>query len=202
MPSTLSAGEGDVGPVFLPPVYKRTPDLAKKLKLLENFNENRKLHLDEYERATGKSLDRSTRDRLESPRECARAAHNALVRSRTLPGPDAVECLTRRGLAVGRISQLNKSFIIGSSPILKLTSLGVTHPSDHSVEIWFAIAHDIIVSPGLERGTERLLNVSSDYVRKLNVAIFGESDLIAGRSAELVARLARSWMRPTPNRRF
>ena len=56
--------------------------------------------------------------------------------------------ITGRGLAVVPIPNPKKSFVLGSQPVLKLTPSESNDLSDPRVELWLAVAPDVMVGVG------------------------------------------------------
>ena len=106
-------------------------------------------------------------------------------------GDEAISALASRGLGIAVVNNPNKSFILGSMPLVKLTNPGETHLAHPNVELWFPISFDTAVTPFGSRGDERLVTVSSEQVRLLNRLIARQSSTFASRSKVLVASLAR-----------
>ncbi|VAX18350.1 hypothetical protein MNBD_NITROSPINAE04-21, partial [hydrothermal vent metagenome] len=127
---------------------------------------------------------------LRNPDYSDRIKQNAKVDALKKDSINILDVLNNKGLGITRISSANKSFIIGSFPVLKLTNDGRTHLSDPTVEAWLPIAHDIIVTPALEKGEEKLVALNDKSVRRLNMLFAKQSTTIAGRSEKLIRSLA------------
>ena len=89
------------------------------------------------------------------------------------------------------IRKKNKSFVIGSNPVLQVfpengSSGGRPRPFTAS---WLPIAHDIAIAYG--EGEGGLMEFKEDReLRRFNEAIFDQSSAIAGRSDKLIRSLA------------
>ena len=126
-------------------------------------------------------LTDSERRWFDDPKRKDRILKNSWVKSVELSGGELMRVLGDKGLCVAVIRNPKKSFVIGSNPII-----------DPAVEALFPIAHDVVVSACLSRGEEKLLDENdSDYIRQINEAICKQSDMIAGRSRELITSLSR-----------
>lgn len=77
------------------------------------------------------------RRQLEEPEVRARLLQNAKVKALADSGPAVRAVLTQRGLGFAVIKSRNKSSILGSSPILRLSNPGRSHLSDAAVEFGF-----------------------------------------------------------------
>jgi hypothetical protein len=96
--------------------------------------------------------------------------------------------LNGMGICVAHITNPQKSFLVGSKPVVKLTGAS-TRLGDPDVELWLPIAHDVAVSP-MPRQGEALNNAMTPFqIRGLNEAISKESQQIASRSSELLTSI-------------
>lgn len=109
------------------------------------------------------------------------------------PSERILSFLGRKSLAFVIIRKKNKSFVIGSNPVLQVfsenkSSGGMPEPF---VELWFPIAHDIAVAYG--EGEEGLMEFK-EYrgLRRFNEAVFAQSSAIAGPSKKLISSLAHA----------
>jgi len=109
------------------------------------------------------------------------------------PTPEITEILYRKGLYIGVIRKPNKSFLLGSLPVIRLSSSDRMHLADPTVEFWLPIAHDVVVSPApIPPSSDQIIYLKDTQVRQLNEAIFRQSTIVAGRSPVLIASLMRS----------
>jgi len=121
-----------------------------------------------------------------------RILRNARVIALTDRGTNVRRALASRGLGVVHIEARHKSFIIGSSPVVKLTLPGRSDIRDPTVEMWLPIASDVMVGLGREAGTETLASTTdASQIRHINEAIASQSTMIAGASKALVRSLAK-----------
>lgn len=167
--------------------WKRTPDALERSKTLADFSGSLAWAIKEFE-TKFRPLTDSERADFQDPSTQARLEKNARVKAVADPGKEVQPVLASKGLGVVVLSKPNKSFVIGSLPIVKFTLPGRGHLSDPTVEVWFPIASDVVVSPGpWPGGEERLfVGVPDDHVRTINEAIYKQSTMIAGRSAALI----------------
>jgi hypothetical protein len=168
--------------------WSRVPDLH--LRTLNDFEDTLRRSVEEFEK-TVRPLTDAERLSLKEPETLARIKQNARVMSLGIDHGPAVDALGTRGLGVAIIKRRNKSFVLGSLPVVKLTLPSRTHITDPTVEAWLPIASDVAVSPAGTRGTEQLFPITDDrYIRALNEATFGQSTVIAGCSHALIASLS------------
>ena len=192
----LSRIEKEAWDFFFYHQWKRAPDAYEKLGVHETFEEDLRELIAEYERDI-RPLTVDERKFIEREEGKTRIKHNANLSARMRSGPDVLSALADKGLLIARITNPKKSFVIGSSSVVKLTYPGRTHLADPSVEAWMPIAHDIAVSPGGSARAERLVDISSDHIRGINEATFLNSLVIAGGSPALIASLSKLYCAPT-----
>ena len=104
------------------------------------------------------------------------------------PPEHRLQILGNKGLVVKIIRNSEKSFIIGSCPVLR--SVHGIPLYDPRVELCLPIASDIAVILGLSRGSEKLVEIEDAAVRTINEEILRQSSAIGGCSDELIASLA------------
>lgn len=169
--------------------WVRVPDSYERVASLKDADDELTHWIDEYERVH-RPLSNNERKLVEDSGQRKRIVEGARALSLTKSGPDALRILGEKGLGVAVIRHPKKAFVIGSFPIVKLTSSGVTHLSDPSVEAWLSIASDVAVTPSGRRGEESIVDIESRHVRALNEALYRQSKIIAGRSRSLISSLA------------
>lgn len=186
----LNANEKSTWDLFSYYQWKRVPDVHGSSDILGDFESHVQEILSEFE-STIRPLTDEERQDLQDPDVLARLKQNAKVMAVAAPGQDVQDVLSQKGLGITVIPNPNKSFVIGSFPIVKLTLPGRAHLADPSVEVWFPIASDVAITPALSRGTEKLIQFSeAHHIRYINVSIFKQSTVIAGRSRAQIVSLA------------
>lgn len=187
----LSDDERPIWDLFFYVQWKRTPDSFADAKALTDFDETLERWVDEFEKQF-RPLTDTEREELKDPAVLSRLKHNAKVGAIGSGSDEVTRALYDKGLAILKIEAQNKSFVLGSNPVAKLTLPGRTHISDPTVEIWFPISPKIAISPGYSRGEERLIQVQdSKCIRHINEAIAKQSKVIAGNNKKLVTSLAQ-----------
>ncbi|MGY4485597.1 hypothetical protein ACVWWR_004788 [Bradyrhizobium sp. LM3.2] len=106
--------------------WRRTPETqranvtdAEALRMVEEI-------LDELRQAVPHRLDEI--EALATPKAKARTLRNVRVQTLGEPSAEVMRVLERRGIAILRITQPKKSFIIGSRPVVKLTGYDAHRP--------------------------------------------------------------------------
>lgn len=185
----LSEDERSIWDLFFYVQWKRTPDNFERTNSLSDFDETLRKSVEDFEQRY-RPLTDAEREELKDPAVLSRLKHNAKVGAVGAGSDEVLQALHDKGLAILRIEALNKSFILGSNPIAKLTSRGHTHISDPTVEIWFPISPKLAVSPAYLRGEERLIPMKdAKDVRYINMAIAKQSTVIAGNNEDLISSL-------------
>ena len=100
-----------------------------------------------------------------------------------LPNERFAEMLVRKQVHIVRITKHNKSFVIGSRPVVRP---GRMHIEDATGQAWLPIAHDVAVLLFAGNGGP----ASIEIIRWLNEALFKQSTFVAGRSNKLLASLS------------
>ena len=96
-----------------------------------------------------------------------------------------------KGLQIVVVEQSKSSFVVGSKSFARVVLNGSLDPVDPERYLWFPISQDVVVTPVGRPGREKVSAAKTSFVRRLNVAMFDQSTVIAGRSRELVESLAR-----------
>ena len=106
------------------------------------------------------------------------------------PSPEVSELLAKMGIVVAIIGDLKaeRSFIVGSNPVVKLSHPERSNPSDPSVEVWLPLASDVAVFP-CPWESDKVISANDRHIRTINRSIFQQSTVIAGCSRELIESL-------------
>lgn len=168
--------------------WKRTPQSLEKYMNPDAANESIDQLIAEFEQHQ-RRLTQNEREQLNQPGARDRLIQNIKVDVVRRRPNKSISFLNERGIGIAVISNKDKSFVIGSNPIVKLNHPGRSHISDHSTEVWFPISHDIAITPGLDRGSEIIVEMKDSNLRNLNLLIAKQSTVVAGRSKRLVESL-------------
>ena len=190
VPPGLIEVERSIWDLFFYVSWKRTPDCFVNTDALTDFDKTLSASVGDFEREI-RSLTDLEREELNNPEVLSRIKHNARVEAVGSGSGEVMELLRRKGIAVLRIEAPNKSFVLGSSPVVKLTLPGHTHISDPTVEVWFPISPKLAVSPAYSSGEERLISIrDAKNIRYINEAIAKQSTVFAGNNERLVNSLS------------
>lgn len=187
----LSAGQMRVWHLFFLMQWRRTPETQRANTSDEEATRMIEEIIAELRQAVP---HRSAEiEQLATPEAMARTIRNVRVQTLIQFSGEVMTVLERQGIAVLRISRPHKSFIIGSRPVVKLTSPGRTDLTDPHVEMWMPIASDIAVGVGRGDGGVSLHHADDGAtVRQLNLSIAKQSGTIAAGSATLVRSIANA----------
>lgn len=188
----LTKYEKNIWNTFFHYQWKRVPDSFQKNKMLTEFDESFDKIQQEYENDY-RPLTQIEKLYMQEPEWRKKFKRQITVESLSVLGPKVQYVLNQKGLGIAVIKNPNKSFVIGSFPVLKLNYPGRSHLMDPSVEVWLPIAHDIIAGPApIPPNDELVVPIIDDtQVRHINESILKQSTAIAGRSKELIASLIK-----------
>ncbi len=179
--------------------WKRVPESFSRRELVARYDTYLEESLAEFE-SHRRPLTGAEHAHFRNPHTRDRLYRNASIMAVAEPGVHVQEARREKGLGVALIEKPNKSFIIGSFPIVRFANGGNAHLASPTVQIWFPIASDVAVTPIFPRDSERLVIINDKNIRSINEAIFRQSTLIAGRSQALVASLSRFFCPNLPYR--
>ena len=147
-------------------------------------------HLDRFEREI-RPLKPAVREKFSEPKFQGKLTDNAWVQIVADPQGELLEVLQDKGLVIGLIGNARMGFVTGDNPTIEIASQGRTDLRSPGVERLFPLAYDIVVTPGLPAGTERLVVMDDTvYVRRLNEEILKKSNIIVGCSHALIESLS------------
>ncbi|TCU13731.1 DUF4238 domain-containing protein [Rhizobium sullae] len=185
----LSISEKKVWNLFFYFQWKRTPDSISSKMSYADFEETLAESIAEFEQRF-RPLTGEERRRILSEAGKKRLRENARVKATGDPGTVVQDVLNNMGIAIAVLRKPNKSFVIGSKTVVKLTSPGETSLGQPGVEVWLPIAADVAVCVVPQRGHEIVMTLNEDrWLRSFNAAILRESTVIAGRSEALIQSL-------------
>ena len=105
------------------------------------------------------------------------------------PGKDAIPILMKMGLWFARTTNPKKAYIIGSRPVVRLHNSKSARLGDEGVQLWLPIASDIAVGFIQDYGEQITPEIPASDIRKLNMAIWFQSQQVASRSRDLMISL-------------
>ena len=164
--------------------WRRTPE--NQLSCTSNAEAGRMIDeiLDELRIVAPHRLDEIAA--FGTPEAKARTIRNVRVQSLIEFRTNVMDVLERRGIGIIRITRPNKQFIVGSRPVVKITSPGKTDLNDPKVEMWLPIAADVAVGVGQgDRGITLFHTENDSPIRLLNLAIAAQSGTTSNMGNEL-----------------
>ena len=172
--------------LFLFHQWKRSPDVQQRY--FADFDQHLPSFVERFEREH-RPLTDDERATLENSEAMRRIQSNVRINAMADRGEQVERVLTLRGIAIAVLRRPNRSFVIGSNPVVRLPP-GGTPLTDPKVELWLPVASDVAVCSYGEPGTERIINaLDASRIRTLNRMIFKQSTVIAACSRELVASI-------------
>lgn len=169
---------------FLYEQWRRVPDLHDALFTPELYDNITRRTIADLERL--RPLRPDERELINDPKFTRMMLHNARVNLLGSRSANVMQVLGSRAIAIVRLTKPNKSFVLGSRPVVKLTTSSNTHLSHPEVEFWLPIAPDVLAGIGRHDGEELLLPASDDFVRGFNLSVFKHSTKVVARSKQLL----------------
>ena len=166
---------------FIASQQTRVPDFQDSVVSDAEFEKIAHRKMEDLE-AKGQAPSSAERDKLLSVPELKRMRKNLMARFAVPNEPFATMLISKRVHAI-RITKTNKSFVIGSRPVVRP---GRTHIEDATAQSWLPVAHDVAVLLCAENGGPARMEI----IRWLNEALFKQSTFVAGRSNKLLASLS------------
>jgi hypothetical protein len=110
-----------------------------------------------------------------------------------IPASRSLSALDDRGLAIAVIDIPKKSFVLGSFPVVKLTTPHSSNLRDIRTEAWLPVSSRIAIGLGQAQGTETIIQLNEQsLIRDLNMAIAKQSTMFAAASEQLVRSLSKT----------
>ena len=106
----------------------------------------------------------------------------------------ATEAMQRRGFSIARIGVPNRSFMLGSNPVVRFRAKGSGRQDldEPATELWMPVAHDIALVSCGAAGASRFVELRHDrLIRQINSAVVDGSTVFASATRELVEAWAR-----------
>ena len=189
----ISAVEKNIWDRFLYEQWRRVPDLHDEIMPLSNFAEQIREGFEEFEAEFNRPVTAEERELFGGTAALKTFRNNVRVTALNQRSSIVTEAIANKALFFGRTAP-QRSFIIGSSPVMKLVPSNTTNNLDNpAVEIWLPIHPNVmVVSAGLKgAGTGHLAALHMDRIRGFNESVAKKSTIFAGRSRELIASLAQ-----------
>jgi hypothetical protein len=185
----LSASETQLWHEFFYAQWRRVPDIHNRVVYEGEIEDYIDFLADRFRQiAPHRAAELAE---LETPEGRRRIVQNARVDTLSKQSTEVLCLLEERGLAVVAIRNLRKQFVVGSAPVVKLTTKRSSHIAALTTEVWLPVASDVMVGVGIGKGKESVRKIDSgEVVRRINQAIAGQSSVIAAASRALVESLA------------
>ncbi len=114
------------------------------------------------------------------------------VKSQQISTGKIEEFLRDRGIVYAVINKNNKSFIIGSRPVLMMRAIGRHHDYTNQNEIWLPLSSDIALcfAPIVKEKSFIFEMSDNQDIRYFNECIYNQSNIIASQSNKLIASIS------------
>lgn len=166
---------------------KRTPGTIAAFAEAMNFDDRVAKTAKEIRAIRAKTGGAADEDGLET-----KIRKNAVVIAQAAgPSPEVLAIFETLGLAIYKITDPKKSFIVGDAPgalaRFPTAQAGLSHPT-----LFLPLTWDIAVGQLTGGQRTEVISVDREQIRRMNEASAARSLVIAGRSAELVGSLANA----------
>ncbi len=122
-----------------------------------------------------------------------RMIRNAYIRMLEIPPSEPERVINERGIVLLSICNKNKSFIIGSRPVIQMNFSQGRTLADYRSEMWLPISSKVAIGVGNPWEREKLLHLNdARTVRYLNTSIARSSTSFASCCGKLTASIAKS----------
>jgi Protein of unknown function (DUF4238) len=185
----LTSEERTIWDEFFLQQWRRVPDVHDSLMSEGQYLMALEEAMEKFSR-TYRPVTPEERQHFLSPERIKRGRSNLRVRSLQRRSEILRDALSRRGLVFARVINPNKSIILPSRPVVKVTSADVSVLTDDRVQAWLPIAPGVVVSPGYGHIPEFIIDLSDGLVRQMNLALAVQSTQIVGRSKALITSIA------------
>ncbi|WP_420429106.1 DUF4238 domain-containing protein [Kordiimonas sp.] len=188
----MSREERGIWDAFFYHQLKRTPDYHNPIIARQNFDKILADGIAEWEAQKGKLSQEKLRE-FSDPIKRKKIRQQAKIIGLAKSNPEVSRLLAKMGIRILKIVDAKKSFVVGSNPVVRMGPPNAGYLGHPEYEMWLPIAHDIAVSPnGSETGVQTHFLNDHNAIRRLNAKLFAQSEMIAGRSKQLVKSLTRS----------
>lgn len=188
--TSMNSREHKIWSEYFVILHRRTIDVYNTNQVLNTIEESVATAIDEIEAIFG-PFENGIRERFLSKPKLAELRQNAWANNILAIDGLALKTMKRMGIAVG-IAPPNKSFIIGSSPIVRFDNYPKQPLGTDGVELWLPIGKRVAVSPHRLFDSCTVINLCTNQVRKINESIYKKSTSVAAASYELLSSLISS----------
>lgn len=171
-------------------LHRRTIDVFNSAEVIVNFEDKVKEYILDFEKTFG-PVDPTVKTYFQSKQTIDEMRQNVWANSVLSIEGQALSTLKKMGLAVG-VAPFNKSFIIGTSSIVRFDDYPLQSLGDDGVEMWLPIGKRVAISPHKKYGSCKTLQMTTNMVRMINESIFKKSSSVASSSEVLLKSLVTS----------
>lgn len=187
----LPPSERELLDLFVYEQWRRVPELYERMISDAEFMEMIRDTLDEYADEV-RPLSTEERESFCTPAYLKAQRKNTRVLSLLRRSGSVLGALSRKGLFFARTPR-NRSFLLGSFPVSKLTPNDRPALYDPEVEVWLPIDPNVAIVLAAHRGVGSVFQVEPTWIRTFNLATARNSQIFAGRDEALVRSIARSF---------
>ncbi len=196
----LTPDEKKIWDRFLVAQWIRTPTRRAAIYDEEEFERLVHEMLDTFHARHGYRVSPEERAQLTSKTKVSELHQYAMFKGLQLPMRGAENALGSKGLGFLVNYDSRKSLVIGDNTVLKMVPKHTNNLCDPEVEMWFPIAHDVLITPFGSKGSEKVVAFNDQKIRQVNEIIFRESAVVASRSRRLLESLSHDYRMNNVNR--
>lgn len=184
----LAADECELWDLFFSVQWRRVPELHRRHMSDEAFARSIDEIVEEFERDY-RPMTSQERDFVESAKLDADIRHNTAIRAIRVHSGIVTDALRQRGLLLAMPSRRSKSFVLGSSPIVRMggpPGATLEHPE---LETWITLAPDVAFTYYGAAGAAQMSRLPDSDVRRLNRLICAQSRFVIARDRQILVSL-------------
>ncbi|WP_262694089.1 DUF4238 domain-containing protein [Kordiimonas aquimaris] len=188
--ANLNQVEHEILSIYLIVLRRRTVDAWSENKILSNFRESIEKYLHEFQVMHGE-LKQEVKEYFLSSEKLTEMRQNMWADGMLSVQGVTLNTFMNMGIGIA-LTPKNKSFIIGSSPVVRFENYPKQKLGEPGVELWVPISKKVAIIPLGKYPATKLIHLDTHKVRKLNESIYKQSTSIASSSATLLESLIKS----------
>ena len=148
-------------------------------------------HIRNYERVNG-PVRPEVREHLLAPKEKKRMVQNTFIKTveENYAYSKNAPILAGKNIVALVADKKSQGFVIGDTGVIRLPK--AEHYLEHpKTRLLYPVSWDIILAWGYPYESEDVISMTCDEVRRNNEQILAQSDIVAGRTKELIESLSR-----------
>lgn len=192
--AVLSRGDRKLWDDFFSAQTRRVPDYTRGRRFQHNYDDMVEEVVDGLQAEVGQTLHPKAREGVVEYLKSKDGRKTVTVGALGLPAKRIESALANSGLNVVRITRPNKSFVLGSDPIVNLSPNPIAISKSPQSENWLPIAPDIAICMTFDDPRNRFIELDDENaIRRINMAIFHKSSSVVATSDRLLGSLSKAF---------